>query len=377
MAFVLEPLGIPGVLIGVIDLFFATFVFLARPDRRQNRFLALMLLCSAPIIGGGYGLRMMFDDPATSWGLYAMGFAAILVWGWAYLNFLGTLDSPFQRFLNSKQVRLAYTALLFYFAWLYFFDPLSTVALRPIGGTAGFSPIEGPTPITTLGYSFFFGIWLLGLAVAITAYTRAKASGARAQMKWYLLAFACQDALLFGRLAYLVFVEQDSLLALQISIVGLAMAGFLLDLFLVYGIFKTQLFDIDLKLKWGIKQSTVAAAFFAVFFIVSEGAQQLFQSSFGPLIGLVAAGALVFVLAPLQRVAEGVASAAMPAVKYTEEYVNYRKVEVYRATVEEIVVDRTITEKERSILDRLREKLELGSDVAQAIERDALVARGA
>jgi hypothetical protein len=143
-----------------------------------------------------------------------------------------------------------------------------------------------------------------------------------------------------------------------------------------YAIIRHQLFDIDLKLKWTIKQSTVAAAFVAVFFTVSEVAQSVFQSSLGSIAGIIAAGALVFAIAPLQRFAERVSETALPGVKDTAEYRLVRKREVYRAAIEAALADGEITGKERSMLASLQDQLGLSASDALELEREA-AAKGA
>ncbi|MGQ0536136.1 MAG: hypothetical protein ACT4PT_08695 [Methanobacteriota archaeon] len=82
---------------------------------------------------------------------------------------------------------------------------------------------------------------------------------------------------------------------------------------LAYAVLRHQMLGIDVKVRFAISKSTVAAIFIAVFFVVSEGAQQFFAgTSMGPYAGIVAAGALVFAIAPLQKVADRIASAAVP-----------------------------------------------------------------
>jgi hypothetical protein len=66
-----------------------------------------------------------------------------------------------------------------------------------------------------------------------------------------------------------------------------------------------------MKLRWTISRGTVAAAFIAAFFLASEGAQILFGAG-NEWVGLAAAGALVFAMAPLQRAAERLAKKAVP-----------------------------------------------------------------
>jgi hypothetical protein len=82
---------------------------------------------------------------------------------------------------------------------------------------------------------------------------------------------------------------------------------------LALAILRHQLLGLDLGLRWTIKQSTVAAAFVGVFFVTSEGAQSFFaETTNSSIVGIIAAGALVFAMAPLQSAAERVASAAVP-----------------------------------------------------------------
>jgi len=139
---------------------------------------------------------------------------------------------------------------------------------------------------------------------------------------------------------------------------------------IAYGILRTQLFDIDLKIRWTIKQSTVAAAILAIVFLVSEGASQFLSAELGNVAGLLAAAVVMFFLAPLQRFAEGVASAAMPNTENTPEYAAFRKMQVYEAAVAEAHQDGGISVKERALLVRLRDSLGISESDAEAIERE-------
>jgi hypothetical protein len=143
---------------------------------------------------------------------------------------------------------------------------------------------------------------------------------------------------------------------------------------IAYGILRTQLFDIDLRIKWTIRQSTLAAAIVSIIFVVTEAADRFLTSELGNLAGLIAAALVVFFLAPLQRLAERVASAAMPNTKSTPEYVAFRKMQVYEAAVAEALQEGGISKKERSLLGHLRESLGISVEDAEAIERE-LVSR--
>lgn len=69
----------------------------------------------------------------------------------------------------------------------------------------------------------------------------------------------------------------------------------------------------------------------------------------GTILGLLAAGAIVVGLRPVQRLAERFASSVKRGVEDTPEYVEARKLDVYRAAVESAVEGGRITEKERAI----------------------------
>jgi len=138
---------------------------------------------------------------------------------------------------------------------------------------------------------------------------------------------------------------------------------------IAYGILRTQLFDIDLRIRWTIKQSTLAAAVVAIMYLASESASQFLSSEFGNVAGLLAAAVVVFFLTPLQRLAERVASAAMPNTHNTPEYAAFRKLQVYEAAVAEALPG-GVSEKERVLLRRLRESLGISVDDAAAIEHE-------
>lgn len=138
---------------------------------------------------------------------------------------------------------------------------------------------------------------------------------------------------------------------------------------IAYGILRTQLFDIDLRIRWTIKQSTLAAAVIAIVYVLSEGASRLLSNELGNFAGLLAAAVVVFFLAPLQRLAERVASAAMPNTHSTPEYAAFRKLQVYQAAVAEALPG-GISEKERALIRHLQQSLGICAQDAAAIEAE-------
>lgn len=137
---------------------------------------------------------------------------------------------------------------------------------------------------------------------------------------------------------------------------------------LAYGILKTQLFDVDLRIKRGISAGTVTAIFVAMFFVVSEGTQELVGERVGPFAGIAAAGVLVLAIHPLMNVGRKVASAAMPLVDDSEAYLAERKRLVYRAAAEGALADGALSPKERALLSRFGGELGLDPRDMVAIE---------
>lgn len=137
---------------------------------------------------------------------------------------------------------------------------------------------------------------------------------------------------------------------------------------IAYGILRTQLFDIDLKIRWTIKQSTLAGIFVALMFFISEGASNFLSAELGNFAGLLAAAVVMFFLAPLQRFAERVASTAMPNTKNTPEYEVFRKMQVYESALAEAQHEGGISDRERALLVRLRDSLGISESDAEAIE---------
>ena len=137
---------------------------------------------------------------------------------------------------------------------------------------------------------------------------------------------------------------------------------------IAYGILRTQLFDIDLRIRWTIKQSTLAAAIVSIMFVISEGVDRFLSEELGSVPGLLAMGAVLFFLTPLQKFAERVAKTAMPNTDNTPEYAMFRKLQVYEAAVGEAQAEGGISNKERALLVRLRDSLGISEADANAIE---------
>lgn len=211
------------------------------------------------------------------------------------------------------------------------------------------------------------GVFMAILGVFLVAVTRkARRAGtplARSQARYVLVYLVI--ALAFSAEARVILVLYGILPWWEVSFAYMVATGILL-----YGVLRAHVFDIDVKVKWTLRQSTVAGIFVGVFFVVSELAASVLSSRVGTVVGIAATGLLVFALAPLQRAAERFADRAMPGVAQTPEYLQYRRFEIYRQALLDAAEDGRVTERERAVLDGLRRNLGVSDADAAAMERD-------
>ena len=232
------------------------------------------------------------------------------------------------------------------------------------------SPVEVGTSVLYLMMSLLFGF---ALVASIHAWRVAPAGAARARAGIFALAFGVRDvcwgfiyAISIWMIAVGTYLEGPTAPDLLTTIYAL---GTLLAVPLIaYGILHTHLFDIDLRIRWTIKQSTLAAVVVVIMFVLSEGAERLLSAELGNVASLMVAALIVFALTPLQRFAERVASVAMPNTHDTPEYAASRKLQVYEAAIAEAQQDGGISQKERALLVLLRDSLGISESDADAIE---------
>ncbi|HET6403925.1 MAG TPA: hypothetical protein VFH78_04710 [Candidatus Thermoplasmatota archaeon] len=370
----------PWAVVGCIDLVLgwalAIAIYATNPTRLQNRALALFLAMLATGFGVGVGLMFAADDAVTSLALQAVSLAGFYCAAPFYLLFLSTLPTRTMRWLRPTWIR----ALL----WL---SPLAIVPLMLanfdalVAGVIEVPYARQDSYWTRTGTLVFEAIALvtatLGIVAAVGVYRESPpGSATRRQARWYGATFITWEVLqLTGfTLLEIAFRSPTPSILLYTLAAGILypLACLLFVLMLAYSILKAQLFDIDLRIKWTINRGTVAAVFVVVFFVVSEGAQLVFQERVGAWAGLAAAALLVFALAPVQRFADRLTERAMPAVEGSPAYLQFRKLEVYKGAFEAAQEDGEVTERERAVLDRLRRELGVESADAAAIERDVL-----
>lgn len=365
-----NPWGATGVVAMAFAWGMAAFVYFSNPARAQNRRLALVLALEGAV-QVRTGLFYLLPDARDAWGMEAVHVTFMIALPATYLWFVATLETPLVQWLKSRVAAAAIATFVVAGEIAWFARPSWFVHdLRPMP-YAAWEAWSAPA----LDALYLVGgvVSLFALVAAISAITHCPdGSCSRDRTRSFAIAFGARDALFaLLLLPYPLLAATDRLLdVVPLYLVGTPLATILFVALVAYGIARSQLFDIDLRLKWTLKQSTIAGSFVAVFFVVSESAQAFFQSSWGPFLGIAATGVLLFALHPLQRIADRVADTAMPKVKASPEYVAYKKFEVYRAAVEGVIEDGAITERERAVLDKLSARLGLAAEDARQLEAD-------
>lgn len=417
------PAIVPDLVSAVAMIGLAAWLVVLNPRHRANQFLALLLLVRGV---SNLGLSRFPHDAALTQGLYSLDAAVELVlpflpfmfalvypkrrplaarwWSWGIL-FLGIVvaesaylvdpgsygkvtlnpdgsyggddDGPLGLLALAQQISYAFLALVFARDFRKSPDPTLRQGLLLV--SAGFGllagyllplvvlanlraesvPALGAWALAILSVAFVLALW----AVWVVWRHRSKTFDAERhaiRIATGTFAVAALSGVLSGLWNPALFAN----LRLTGLLVGLWKLA--IPLLVSYALVRGQLPDIDLRVKWTIRQSTMAAILVAVFFVSAQLAQNFFSTEYGWAWGGAAAGLMLFAIAPLQRVAERVANAAMPGVQDSDQWRSHRKAEVYRTAIRYALADRRLERHEELHLAELA--TELGFDPAQALQ---------
>ena len=284
---------------------------------------------------------------ASDWALVAI-----------YLPFIGiTLSSGLVAPLKSEKIR-----------WVI----LSVGAI--VAASMLVLPLEVRAPLVRPFYLVVSLALTWGFAAAIHAWITAGSEVQRAQSKAFALAFGVRDVLWAGVFAsnamtYFGLITPPAYWNVLSGLIYKGAVIFYIPL-VAYGVLRTQLFDLDLRVKKTLRGSIIASAYVAAFFLVSELATVYLSRWLGNLVGLLCASALVFFLDPIQRAAQRLADAAMPNTQATPQYEAYRKLQVYEAALRAALEEGGISGRERRMLDSLVQSLGIDARAARQLEAD-------
>lgn len=374
MWFDVNPYALANVVPMVAGGTLAVLVARSRPFTPEKRRVASVFGIVALVC---VGMSIAFG--AVDYNLAAAGYTLVYAsWGSlfpALLRLAAMFPSPLGAWLRQPWVdrTLVAAILLAPLAWIFFMRDLTINGLS----ASTFTPWRTntlPVGYDTYAYTHII-VGLVGLVVVADAWRRTPIGPTRSRLAGYCIGLSAYE--LVSAAIQLVRVDlinaraaglNPPLWETQVSLHGNAIASTALSLVLGYAVLKSNVFSFDLKLKWTLRRGTVATVFLLVFFVVSQFIERMASEKLGYISGAVAAGVLLLAINPLQKAADKLADKAMPNVDHTPAYEAFRKLEVYKAAVEELAVG-GVTEKERRALDALRTKLGIASADAKAMER--------
>lgn len=367
-------MGAVGVAAALFAWTAAAFVYWSHPSRPQHRRLALVLFFEGVAVGAGTGLMYMTVAERDSYGWQALATLSTLILPPLYLWFVSSLDSPLVTSLKGRLAQRILILLILAAGSLWFLFPSKFIEprLEPTW-YATWDSTAGPWQPWRLAASI--AVYSFALLVAFSNYARAPRNTlVRERAGAYALAFGTRDALL--GLTYLL--RAPALAGLFSDDRGLETATFLTRPFITilfialvaYGILKTHLFDIEVKIRWTIRRGTLAAVFIAVFFVVAEVGEEFLSKQLGWWMGGLAAGLLLFAISPLQRFASRVAEAAIPNAKSMGELAPDERRTIYREQARLAWADGELRREERLFLDHLRARLEISGPDARRLESE-------
>ncbi len=362
-----EWLGIPAAFVAWA---FALYVFVVAPPTRGARFLVAMLVIDGIAVISSYDNAAHVEATLGALGLGMEPWSAIhQASDWAliavYLPFLGlTLESPLVRPLKSPLIRngLMYAGL-------------------GIGLAMFVLPLEVREHFRVPFYVVICVVLAWGFIAAIHTWATATSEAKRERARAFTLAFGIRDVLwtftfAMNTLYYYGILGEgfSDETGFMPEIVPFAYAAALILYvpLVAYGVLRVQLFDVDLRIKRTLKRSTIAAAFVATFFVVSELAGEILSAQLGTVLGVVITGTLIFFLDPIQRAAERLSNAAMPNTVQTPEYENYRKLQVYESALQAALEDGHISSRQRRVLDSMIQSMGIDAQIAERLEHDAM-----
>jgi hypothetical protein len=357
-----NPAAIPGLVVAPLVVGMAAVVYWARPERAQNRYLAGFLLLVGLGMFFGHTLRFLVDSPEASYAAYICYAVALLGTETFHLLFVGTLNVPWLVFLRTTGGRATVVGVTTALVAVATVRP--SLIAQNVAKAARLDVYVGQG-LGPLWYFFLLATMvtsIIGIVASLQSARRARMGLERSKGRALARAYIAYDAIMmpFFLWAFLYIPGSDpaqmGLVPAIVNFYTFMFAAVVLCAGLALGILRSQLFDIDVKIRWTVKRGTLAGIFIATFFVVSQLIQNFTTEAMGTIGGAVAAGLLLFAITPLQAFAERLSRTAVPAKdpKALEE----RKLEIYKAALEGAWQDGRLSGRERTVLTRLQ--LELG-----------------
>jgi len=351
--------GLTSIATALVAILFTFFLWrTAVPSPVTRRFSFLLLVEVVTLLTSAAGIPLLFNYQLSEQTnlvmdlLHHVGDVLMLI---LYPIFVAhALPVKALKVITSVPGRIA--------LWTFGILLLAWVMLHHAGMiTSSFDPDMALYLVMCIMFVAIFIVSLFGLKAATTKLAREKvkafvlAFGIR-DLAWASLYLAAATGWIEGREMLFNTIYSGSTL-LYIPIVA-------------YGILKVQLLDIEIRLKSTVRNSVLASGFIAVYYLISEGANNFISSQLGEIIGFLVCAVLAVFLAPLNRWADSFAEKLVKADSDGPDYAANRGLEIYGAAVEEALAYGEIHPGQIALLDRLRQSLQISDDEARRVEID-------
>jgi hypothetical protein len=334
--------------IGIFGEFvlFGVFVFLRDPGAPGNRWLGLILFAEAFANQGDILATYLPNAPGTA--VARLASAAALAYIPGYLAFLGlavpgALTHPFRTRAGQWMLGIGAAAAAAY----------GGLVPRPVG------------PEETLRFLLVLGVFLFGLVAALDLVRRSESGRvARDRARAFAFSFGVRDlGIALALILLAAGVAEDGLLLLFYNATT---ALYLVAL--AFAVLRGAIFEVDIHLRQAIRRGVPVSVLLATFLVVTQLVENQLENQLGWLWGSVAAGLALFLLSPLDRLGNRMATAAVPRARRLNDLADSERRALYRDHVRAAWEDGTIDRSDRRLLDQLRSRLGLSEYEAGALE---------
>ncbi len=209
------------------------------------------------------------------------------------------------------------------------------------------------------------------IAAATFAFTVAwqqfhRTTGApKARAREYLIAFAMRDAIY---VTLSVTVILSTTWEFTRAWFDIPVLMFLIsDAFIVHGLMRGQILALENKVVQAAAGAVAAALLVTAFVVTTESIEEVVAGQ-DAVIGIIAAVVLTLAFGPLQRASQRALRSLFPAAKPLGEMSKTERIAEYREFLELALADGVIDSSERTMLDRMADRLGIDAKTARAME---------
>jgi hypothetical protein len=137
---------------------------------------------------------------------------------------------------------------------------------------------------------------------------------------------------------------------------------------IAFAVSRYHLFEVHKRLRWASSQGTIATMMAAIFSIVTLAASEYLVDQFGYLFGAAAAGLLLLGLRPLRRLADRIATRAVPIAAPIDQRGELDRLAFYQEQVKTAFGDGHLKPKELVMLDGSRQRQGITAEQASQVQ---------